>query len=121
MSNVLGTVTPIAEIIRLAHAVGAKVLIDGCQGSVHEIVDVQALDCDFYVTTGHKLYGPTGIGFLYGKYDAAGGDAALSGRRRNDRRRVHAITSPMPRRRTASRPARRRSSRPSGSAWRWII
>ena len=53
----------------LAHAVGAKVLIDGCQGCVHDIVDVQALDCDFYVTTGHKLYGPTGIGFLYGKYD----------------------------------------------------
>jgi len=69
MSNVLGTITPVAEITRLAHAVGAKVLIDGCQGSVHEIVDVQALDCDFYVTTGHKLYGPTGIGALYGKYD----------------------------------------------------
>ena len=69
MSNVLGTITPVAEIVRLAHAVGAKVLIDGCQGSVHEIVDVQALDCDFYVCTGHKLYGPSGIGFLYGKYD----------------------------------------------------
>ncbi|MCI4677130.1 SufS family cysteine desulfurase [Rhodoblastus acidophilus] len=69
MSNVLGTVTPIADIIRLAHAAGAKVLIDGCQGSVHEIVDVQALDVDFYVTTGHKLYGPSGIGFLYGKYE----------------------------------------------------
>ena len=69
MSNVLGTITPVAEIVRLAHAVGAKVLIDGCQGSVHEIVDVQALGCDFYVTTGHKLYGPTGIGALYGKYE----------------------------------------------------
>ncbi len=73
MSNVLGTITPVAEIVRLAHAVGAKVLIDGCQGSVHEIVDVQALDCDFYVTTGHKLYGPTGIGFLYGRYDLLAG------------------------------------------------
>jgi len=69
MSNVLGTLSPVAEIAKLAHGVGAKVLIDGCQGSVHEIVDVQALDVDFYVCTGHKLYGPTGIGFLYGKYD----------------------------------------------------
>ncbi len=69
MSNVLGTIAPVAEIVRLAHAAGAKVLIDGCQGSVHETVDVQALDCDFYVCTGHKLYGPSGIGFLYGKYD----------------------------------------------------
>ncbi|MBB4198785.1 cysteine desulfurase [Rhodoblastus sphagnicola] len=69
MSNVLGTLTPVAEIVKLAHGVGAKVLIDGCQGSVHEIVDVQALGVDFYVCTGHKLYGPTGIGFLYGKYD----------------------------------------------------
>ncbi len=69
MSNVLGTVTPIAAIARLAHSAGAKVLIDGCQGSVHEIVDVQALDIDFYVATGHKLYGPSGVGFLYGKYD----------------------------------------------------
>ncbi len=67
MSNVLGTVTPLREIIHLAHAAGAKILIDGCQGSVHTPVDVQALDCDFYVGTGHKLYGPTGIGFLYGK------------------------------------------------------
>jgi cysteine desulfurase/selenocysteine lyase len=69
MSNVLGTITPVAEIVRLAHEVGAKVLIDGSQGAVHEVVDVQALDCDFYVCTGHKLYGPSGIGFLYGKYD----------------------------------------------------
>ena len=68
MSNVLGTITPLAEIIRLAHEAGVKVLVDGCQGSVHEVVDVRALDCDFYVGTGHKLYGPTGIGFLYGKY-----------------------------------------------------
>ena len=67
MSNVLGTVTPLREIIHLAHAAGAKILIDGCQGSVHTPVDVQALDCDFYVGTGHKLYGPTGIGFFYGK------------------------------------------------------
>lgn len=69
MSNVLGTLTPLHDVIRMAHAAGAKVLVDGCQGSVHETVDVQALDCDFYVATGHKLYGPTGIGFLYGKQE----------------------------------------------------
>jgi cysteine desulfurase / selenocysteine lyase len=69
MSNVLGTITPLSEIIRLAHAAGAKILVDGCQGAVHLPVDVQALDCDFYVATGHKLYGPSGIGFLFGKYE----------------------------------------------------
>ncbi|MCC9624222.1 cysteine desulfurase [Thalassospira sp. MA62] len=67
MSNVLGTISPLADIIALAHDAGAMVLVDGCQGSVHAPVDVQALDCDFYVVTGHKLYGPSGIGFLYGK------------------------------------------------------
>jgi cysteine desulfurase/selenocysteine lyase len=67
MSNVLGTINPINEIIAAAHAAGAAVLIDGCQGVVHTKVDVQALDCDFYVFTGHKLYGPTGVGILYGK------------------------------------------------------
>jgi cysteine desulfurase/selenocysteine lyase len=66
MSNVLGTVTDAAEIVRLAHEVGAKVLLDGCQGAVHLDVDVQALGCDYYVFSGHKLYGPTGIGILYG-------------------------------------------------------
>lgn len=69
MSNVLGTITPLSEIIHLGHAAGAKILVDGCQGSVHVPVDVQALDCDFYVATGHKLYGPSGIGFLYGKHE----------------------------------------------------
>ena len=69
MSNVLGTVTPIKAIIEIAHARGIAVLIDGSQGAVHTSVDVQALDADFYVMTGHKLYGPTGIGVLYGKYD----------------------------------------------------
>ena len=67
MSNVLGTVTPLKEIIARAHAKGVPVLADGCQGAVHEIVDVQALDVDFYAVTGHKLYGPTGIGALYAK------------------------------------------------------
>lgn len=67
MSNVLGTVNDVPEIVRLAHAAGAPVLLDGCQGVVHTKVDVKALDVDFYVFSGHKLYGPTGIGVLYGK------------------------------------------------------
>ena len=67
MSNVLGTIVPVREVIRLAHEAGAKALIDGSQGAVHLEVDVQALDADFYAFTGHKLYGPTGIGVLYGK------------------------------------------------------
>ena len=67
MSNVLGTVNPVAEIIAMAHAAGALTLIDGCQAIVHEKIDVRALDADFYVFSGHKLYGPTGIGALYGK------------------------------------------------------
>ncbi len=69
MSNVLGTINPVAEITRLAHDVGARVLIDGCQGAVHAAPDVQAIGCDYYVITGHKLYGPTGIGALYGKME----------------------------------------------------
>ncbi len=67
MSNVLGTINPIKEIVQIAHAKGVPVVVDGCQGAVHEIVDVQDLDVDFYAITGHKLYGPTGIGALYGK------------------------------------------------------
>jgi cysteine desulfurase / selenocysteine lyase len=68
MSNVLGTVVPVKEVVRIAHARGIPVLIDGAQASVHLDIDVRDLDCDFYVVTGHKLYGPTGIGVLYGKY-----------------------------------------------------
>jgi cysteine desulfurase/selenocysteine lyase len=67
MSNVLGTINPLKEIIQIAHAKGVPVVVDGCQGAVHEKVDVQDLDADFYAFTGHKLYGPTGIGALYGK------------------------------------------------------
>ena len=67
VSNVLGTVTPARRIVDAAHAVGAKVLFDGSQAVMHMPVDVQALDCDFYVFTGHKIYGPSGIGVLYGK------------------------------------------------------
>ncbi len=67
VSNALGTVVPVADVIRIAHANGAKVLVDGCQAVPHMAIDVQALDADFYVFSGHKLYGPSGIGVLYGK------------------------------------------------------
>ncbi|MDQ6978756.1 MAG: cysteine desulfurase [Mariprofundaceae bacterium] len=66
-SNALGTINPVAEIIAKAHAVGAKVLLDGAQALAHVAVDVQALDVDFYVTSAHKMYGPTGVGMLYAK------------------------------------------------------
>jgi cysteine desulfurase/selenocysteine lyase len=69
MSNVLGTVAPIKEIVALAHKRGIPVLVDGAQAAVHLDVNVMDLDCDFYVVTGHKLYGPTGIGVLYGKHE----------------------------------------------------
>ena len=67
ISNALGTINPVEEIIAMAHEFGAKVLIDGAQSSPHMPLDMQALDADFYVFSGHKLYGPTGIGILYGK------------------------------------------------------
>jgi len=67
MSNVLGALTPAKELTAIAHEYGAKILFDGCQAGVHGRVDVRDIDCDFYVMTGHKLYGPTGIGILYGK------------------------------------------------------
>ena len=86
ISNALGTVNPIAEVIEAAHAKGIPVLVDGAQGAPHAPVDVQALDVDFYVFSGHKLYGPTGIGVLYGKESLleamppyqGGGDMILS-------------------------------------------
>jgi cysteine desulfurase/selenocysteine lyase len=68
MSNMLGTEVPVKEVVRIAHARGIPVLVDGAQGAVHLDVDVQDIDCDFYAFTGHKVYGPTGIGVLYGKY-----------------------------------------------------
>jgi cysteine desulfurase/selenocysteine lyase len=67
VSNALGTINPVERIVERAHAVGAKVLLDGAQAVPHVPVDVQALDCDFYAFSGHKIYGPTGIGALYGK------------------------------------------------------
>jgi len=67
VSNALGTINPVQDVVRMAHAVGALVLIDGAQAVGHWAVDVQALDCDFYVFSSHKLFGPTGLGVLYGK------------------------------------------------------
>ncbi len=67
MSNVLGIMYPVDEVIKKAHSVGAKVLIDGCQAVVHMEIDVVSMDCDFYVLSSHKLYGPSGVGVLYGK------------------------------------------------------
>ena len=69
MSNALGTIVPVKEVCRIARARGIPVLIDGSQGAVHMPVDVRDIDCDWYVMTGHKLYGPSGIGVLYGKMD----------------------------------------------------
>ena len=69
MSNMLGTVVPVKEVVKRAHARGIPVLLDGAQSAVHLEVDVQDIGCDFYAITGHKLYGPSGIGVLYGKYE----------------------------------------------------
>src|SRR5271163_4392434 len=69
MSNALGTIVPVKEIVNIAHGKGIPVLIDGSQAAVHLAIDVQDIGADFYVFTGHKLYGPTGIGVLYAKYD----------------------------------------------------
>src|SRR5690242_11195963 len=69
MSNALGTAVPVKEVVKIAHARGIKVLVDGAQGAVHLPLDVQDIDCDFYAFTGHKLYGPTGIGVLYARHE----------------------------------------------------
>jgi cysteine desulfurase/selenocysteine lyase len=86
VSNVLGTINPIRRIVEMAHARGARVLVDGAQAAPHLEVDVQALGCDFYALSGHKMYGPTGIGVLYGRSELleemppyqGGGDMILS-------------------------------------------
>jgi cysteine desulfurase/selenocysteine lyase len=69
MSNALGTINPIKQIVAMAHAQGVPVLVDGAQSAYHMKVDVRELDCDFFVFSGHKLYGPTGIGVLYGRWE----------------------------------------------------
>ena len=84
VSNALGTVTPAQEMVEIAHRHGARVLIDGAQAVSHMPVDVQALDCDWYAFSGHKVFGPTGIGVLYGKAEVLELDASLAGRRQHD-------------------------------------
>lgn len=69
VSNVLGTVNPVKEIVRIAHEHGVPVMVDGAQSTPHFVVDVQDIDCDFFAFSGHKMYGPTGVGVLYGKED----------------------------------------------------
>ena len=87
VSNVLGTENPVALIVDKAHQVGAKVLIDGAQAVMHHAVDVQALGCDFYVFSGHKLYGPTGHRRVLRERGHSPGHAALGRGRVNDRHR----------------------------------
>ena len=84
VSNALGTIVPVKRMIEAAHRRGIAVLVDGAQAAPHLRVDVQDLDCDFYTFSGHKTYGPTGIGVLYGKTALPRGDAALPGRGRHD-------------------------------------
>ena len=67
VSNALGTINPVEEIIEMAHAIGAVVLVDGAQSAVHLDIDVEEMDCDFFAFSSHKVYGPTGVGVLYGK------------------------------------------------------
>ena len=84
ISNALGSINPIAEITALAHAVNAVVIIDGAQAAPHTKLDMAALDCDFYTFSGHKLFGPTGIGVFVREAGAVGGHASVPWRRRYD-------------------------------------
>ena len=88
MSNALGTIVPVKEVVKLAKARGIPVLVDGSQAAVHLDVDVQDIGCDFYVFTGHKIYGPTGIGVALGQARTSRRHAAVQWRRRDDPRRV---------------------------------
>ena len=120
VSNALGTINPVKQIIEMAHNAGALTLIDGAQAAPHMKVDVQALDADFYTFSGHKVFGPTGIGILYGKTALlnamppyqGGGDMIKVGDLRKDHLRRRCPTS--------SKPARRTSPAASDWARRWI-
>ena len=116
MSNVLGTLVPVKEVIRIAHDRGIPVLVDGSQAAVHMAIDVHDLDCDFYVFTGHKTYGPTRHRRALRQEGASRRHAALPGRRQHDRERARRPHHLRQDRRRSSRPERRRSPRRSGSA-----
>ncbi len=120
LANATGALVPVETIVELAHRVGARVLVDGCQAAPRLPVDVQALGCDFYAFSGHKTYGPTGIGVLVGPPRIAGGDAALAGRRRDDPQRHLREDRCTRSRRIASRPAPPTFRARSGSARRSI-
>ena len=116
VSNALGTVTPVAEMVAMAHRHGARVLVDGAQAVSHMPVDVQALDCDFYVFSGHKIFAPDRHRRRLRQTRGARAGAALAGRRQHDRGR-HLREDDLPgHRRGASRPARAASPMPSASA-----
>ena len=118
VSNALGTVTPAKKIVELAHRYGARVLIDGAQSIPHIPIDVQDLGADFFVFSGHKIFGPTGIGVCTGSEDVLDGDAAVAGRRQHDRRRDASSVRSTRARRTSSKPAPATSPTPSVSARR---
>ena len=114
VSNVLGTINPIAEIVARAHAAGALVLVDGAQAVPSMPVDVAELGADFYAWTGHKAYGPTGIGVLHGRRELLRGDAAVPRRRAHDRprRRVRVHLGRAAREVRGGHDADRRGDRP---------
>ncbi len=119
VSNVLGTIVPVSEVIEAAHRAGATVLIDGAQAVAHIPVNVSALDADFYVLSGHKVFAPLGIGALYGKPELLEADAALAGRREHDRGRHAGADQVCPSRPPGSRRVPAALPTPWGSGPHW--
>ncbi len=120
VSNALGTVTPAQEMIEMAHRHGASVLVDGAQSVSHMPVDVQAIDCDFFVFSGHKVFGPTGIGVVYGKPECSSKMPPWQGGGNMIQDVTFERTS-ISRRRSASKPAPATSPTPWASARRSIM
>ena len=128
ISNVLGTVNPVRDLVDAAHRAGATVVVDGAQAVPHRRVDVRALDVDFYCFSGHKAYGPMGIGVLYGRRDLLGGPGPLPSRWRNREGRAtrqagrlracaSAVRGRYAERRRRGRP--RRGSATTSTTWAW--